>query len=121
MGVLVLDACFCTYDGLLFGDGCIGCMASTTALCLEYEFCCKSGVEPLGCFCCAIRCVEVTVCIKQQQQICCFVGAMAIPPDDEVPPMFTFPGLPGLVLYPQVVCCKKLGEINGQDKPEDMS
>merc|ERR1712085_246536 len=30
--VTIVDACCCYYDGFLFGDGCLGCMGSTTML-----------------------------------------------------------------------------------------
>merc|ERR1712194_499655 len=74
-------------DGFLFGDGCLGCMGSTTMCCLEEEFCCKQGADPLCLYCCAYRIVPVSVLIKGQGQTCCCVGGVAIPPDAEVPCM----------------------------------
>ena len=109
--IMVCDACCCQYDGFLFGDGCMGCMASETMCCLEVEYCCKSGAPTLCCVCCAIRCVSPTVCIKSQAQICCLAGAAAIPCDEEVPCMF---GSCGIICYPGVYICKTLGEIKGE-------
>eukprot|EP00416_Gambierdiscus_australes_P030353 CAMPEP_0171085880 /NCGR_PEP_ID=MMETSP0766_2-20121228/19207_1 /TAXON_ID=439317 /ORGANISM="Gambierdiscus australes, Strain CAWD 149" /LENGTH=92 /DNA_ID=CAMNT_0011543477 /DNA_START=25 /DNA_END=300 /DNA_ORIENTATION=+ len=79
--ITVVGACCCSYGGFLFNDGCLGCMTSGTCLCLEGEFCCKTGVDPLCCGCCALRIVTPTVCIKEQSQVCCCVGAAAIPCD----------------------------------------
>ncbi|CAK0803699.1 unnamed protein product [Prorocentrum cordatum] len=108
--IMVCDGCCCCYDGLLFGDGCLGCMASETMCCLEVEYCCKSGAPTLCCVCCAIRCVSPTVCIKSQGQMCCLAGAAAIPCDDEVPCLV---GSCGIVCYPTIAICKTLGEIKG--------
>merc|ERR1712194_469679 len=71
--------------GFATGAQCLGCMESNACLCLECEFCCKSGVEPLCLYCCALRKIDITVLCKGQAQCCCLVGAGAIPCDDEVP------------------------------------
>merc|ERR1711933_285021 len=112
--IRIIDACGCCYDGLVCGNECMGCMGSTKLLCLEYEFCCKSGVENLCCICMSFRCESPTVCVKQQAQLCCLASAAAIPCDDEVPCMF---GTMGLICYPTVGCCRKMGEITGVDLP----
>merc|ERR1712194_595262 len=83
-------------------------MESNACLCLECEFCCKSGVEPLCLYCCALRKIDITVLCKGQAQCCCLVGAGAIPCDDEVPMMF---GTLGLTCYPKVGCCMKMKDI----------
>ncbi|CAK0852348.1 unnamed protein product [Prorocentrum cordatum] len=114
--IIVTDACCCMYDGCLFGDGCIGCMASETMCCLEMEFCCKQGAESLCCVCCAIRCVSPTVCIKSQGQMCCLAGAAAIPCDEEVPCMV---GTCGIICYPTIAICKTLGDITGNSGDGD--
>merc|ERR1711933_482468 len=112
--IRIIDACCCCYEGLVCGGECCGCMGSTKMLCCEYEFCCKSGVENLCCICMACRCEAPSVCIKQQAQLCCIATAAAIPCDDEVPCMF---GTCGLICYPTVGCCRKMGEITGVDSP----
>ena len=99
--VMICDACCCCYDGFLFGSDCVGCMASSTMCCLEAEFCCKSGQDALCLGCLACRCISPTVCIKGQQQLCCCVTGVAIPPDDEVPMMIS---LWGLNCYPKTGC-----------------
>jgi len=110
--VTIVDACCCYYDGFLFGDGCLGCMGSTTMCCLEEEFCCKQGADPLCLYCCACRMVPVSVLIKGQGQTCCCVGGVAIPPDSEVPCMI---GTLGVVCYPSFGVCKKMKDITGSD------
>ncbi|CAK0863898.1 unnamed protein product [Prorocentrum cordatum] len=85
--IMVCDVCCCCHEGLFFGDGCMGCIASETLCCLEVEYCCKSSAPTLFCVCCAIRCVSPTVCIKSQGQTSCLAGVAAIPCDDEVPCM----------------------------------
>ena len=72
-------------------------MGSTTLCCLEEEFCCKQGADPLCLYCCACRIVPVSVLIKGQAQTCCCVTGVAIPPDAEVPCMI---GTLGIVCYP---------------------
>ena len=67
--VTIVDACCCYYDGFLFGDGCLGCMGSTTMCCLEEEFCCKQGADPLCLYCCACRFVigEAVVILEARE------------------------------------------------------
>jgi len=108
--IKVVDACCCCYDGFLFGDGCLGCMASETVCCCEVEYCCKQGAPTLCCICCAARFVSPKVCFKTQGQMCCFAGAGAFPCDEEVPCMF---GTCGIICYPTFAICKTLGEIKG--------
>ena len=109
--VKIVDACCCAYDGCLFGDGCYGCMGSSTTCCFESEFCCKMGQEKLCCICMACRCVAPTVCMKQQQQVCCCVSAISIPPDAEVPCMFS---QCGINCYPNFGCLKTMDELTGK-------
>merc|ERR1719330_2248892 len=111
--VKICDACCCCYDGLLFGDGCLGCMGSSTMCCIEGEFCCKQGGEKMACLCCCIRCVSPSTCIKQQQQCCCCVSAAAIPPDDEVPCMVSNCGLN---CYPKFGCLQTMNVITGKEE-----
>jgi len=106
--VTICDSCLCLYTGFATGAQCLGCMESNACLCLECEFCCKSGVEPLCLYCCALRKIDITVLCKGQAQCCCLVGAGAIPCDDEVPMMF---GTLGLTCYPKVGCCMKMKDI----------
>merc|ERR1712226_266430 len=106
--VIVINACFCTYTGLLCGEGCFGIMESATFMCIEFEFCLKAGQEPLGCYCCACRMVESGACIKVQAQQCCLVSACGFPADEEAPSMLAFMGL---TCMPTVACCGKLGDI----------
>eukprot|EP00913_Durusdinium_trenchii_P010613 g9957.t1 len=81
--VYVWNACFCCYDGCV--PGChIGCAEQKTILCLECDCCCKTKTPALRCICCDLRCVDVSVCCKQQDQNCCCVSAWAIPPDHSV-------------------------------------
>ena len=110
--IIVTDACCCVYEGLLCGEGCIGCMGSEAVCCLETEFCCKQGQDKLCCVCCAARCISPTVCIKTQGQMCCWAFAAAIPCDEEVPCMV---GTCGIICYPGFFICKTLGEITGKE------
>ncbi|CAK9004568.1 unnamed protein product [Durusdinium trenchii] len=97
--VYVWNACFCCYDGCV--PGChIGCAEQKTILCLECDCCCKTKTPALRCICCDLRCVDVSVCCKQQDQNCCCVSAWAIPPDHSVPFMLS---------YCFVQCIPKLG------------
>merc|ERR1719296_370056 len=84
-------------------------MGSNTFCCCECEQCCKPNTPTLGCICCAIRIVPVTVCIKAQAQCCCIVEACALPTDDEVPCMCA---ACGITCYPTFsACCKKMEEV----------
>ncbi|CAE6925243.1 GLY1 [Symbiodinium sp. CCMP2592] len=98
------------FNGLNLENVEIGCAAKETLLCLEWDFCLKSGTEKLRCFCLDIRIVPVTVCIKQQGQMCCLVSAAAIPPDAEVPMMLS---VCFLVCFPKFGFFKKISEIKG--------
>ena len=108
--VTVYGACFCCFNGLNLENIEIGCAAKETLLCLEWDCCLKSNTEKLRCFCCDLRIVSPTVCIKQQGQLCCFVSAAAIPPDSEVPMMLS---VCFLVCFPKVGFFKKISEIKG--------
>ena len=107
--IIINNTCCCCYDGFVLYDQCFGCMQSHTVCCCEAEYCLKSGTKPLCLFCCAYRCVNPTVCIKVQHQMCCHAIAFAFPCDNEVPCMV---GLCGLVCCPTLACCTTLGEIN---------
>ncbi|OLP99450.1 hypothetical protein AK812_SmicGene18018 [Symbiodinium microadriaticum] len=106
--VTVYGACFCCFNGLNLENIEIGCAAKETLLCLEWDFCLKSNTEKLRCFCLDIRIVPVTVCIKQQGQMCCLVSAAAIPPDAEVPMMLS---VCFLVCFPKFGFFKKISEV----------
>ncbi|CAE7371644.1 unnamed protein product [Symbiodinium necroappetens] len=108
--VTVYGACFCCFNGLNLENIEIGCAAKETLLCLEWDFCLKSNTEKLRCFCLDIRIVPVTVCIKQQGQMCCLVSAAAIPPDAEVPMMLS---VCFLVCFPKFGFFKKISEVKG--------
>ncbi|CAE7941524.1 unnamed protein product [Symbiodinium necroappetens] len=108
--VTVYGACFCCFNGLNLENVEIGCAAKETLLCLEWDFCLKSNTEKLRCFCLDIRLVPVTVCIKQQGQMCCLVSAAAIPPDAEVPMMLS---VCFLVCFPKFGFFKKISEVKG--------
>merc|ERR1712150_241032 len=112
--VMICDACFCCYNGFLFGGDCVGCMGSSTLCCFEAEFCCKSGQNTLCLGCLACRCVEPAVCIKQQEQVCCCVSAIALPPDAEVPMMCS---MWGVNCYPKTGCCSTMETLTTEEDP----
>lgn len=115
--IMVCNAMFCQYNGILMSEGCYGCMSSLTFCCFEAEFCCKSGAPSLvPCYCMGCRPV-CEIVIKSQGQFCCCASAMAIPCDAEVPCMF---GCLGLICYPRFKgCCAKLGTIMEADGYKD--
>jgi len=108
--ITVVEACCCCYCGLVKLAGSLGCMSSNKCLCIESEFCCKSGTDMLGCGCCCLRLVGPMPCIKSQSQCCCIAQAAAFPCDEEVPLMV---GAFGLMCYP-FGCCKTVGELTGK-------
>eukprot|EP00439_Symbiodinium_sp_Y106_P074633 s12_g14.t1 len=109
--VTVYGACFCCFNGLNLENIEIGCAAKDRRIASS----CTSpdpALAPhllvwLRCFCLDIRIVPVTVCIKQQGQMCCLVSAAAIPPDAEVPMMLS---VCFLVCFPKFGFFKKISE-----------
>merc|ERR1711879_474192 len=91
--IIVIDACFCCYEGLIFNSESCGCMASEQYCCCEGECCCKTGVDKLGCYCCALRCKGFEFKIKSEYSFFCCAGAAGFPPDGEVPMMIGTCGL----------------------------
>eukprot|EP00438_Fugacium_kawagutii_P012781 Skav223625 [mRNA] locus=scaffold3504:85781:87377:- [translate_table: standard] len=116
--VIVYSACFLCYNGLIPEFNNIGCAVHETFLCLDYEACLKPGQgllkmpDGIGicCGCCAVKLIPITTCIKAQSQFFCCVSAAALPPDGEVPMMFS---ICFLSLFPKVGCLKKLAEMKG--------
>lgn len=100
----IVSGCYlCTTSLYMKTPECIGCASKQKCLCINEQFCCKSGAENFGVglasdssesdicllnlFCCNVgltKNIADPICRQDSQQCCC-VGQAALPPDDNIP------------------------------------
>lgn len=101
---------------------CVGCSGKSECCCCVQHVCCKLGTEPLLCrgetddggvclcgfYCCGLGCLKPRTCLAIQEQVCCIVTQLALPPTDEMPFVFA---CCFLTCHPECGCCTTLGEL----------